>query len=184
MSGTQRSIPVDESTASDDRADLMIDIAAGVAAPEDVQRERRSDKRHCYTALVGVAPVDETGTMHDASVAQGRNISVGGICVGGRTVYAPGTQLVLQLVRSDGSTAIVGGRVQHCRYIGEMQHETGIEFTPLSRRFDHNKLIAADGQLRLLHPKLGAQVDAHAADADAPTTEPVPESSTDPPDDQ
>jgi len=98
--------------------------------------------------------------MHQPCAVRGKNISVGGICLVGRTVFAPGTPLVMQLVRSNGSTAIVGARVQHCRYIGDMQHETGIEFTPLAKRFNHEELLDSDGNLRLLHPELKHQFDA------------------------
>jgi len=45
MSGTNNTASVD-GAAEVNQADRMIDIAAGDAAPEVVQQERRADKRH------------------------------------------------------------------------------------------------------------------------------------------
>lgn len=151
-------------TNSSTDADLMIDIAAGVADEAVATREWRSEKRHNYTELVGTAQFDERGDMKEPCGLQAKNISVGGICLLGRNVFTAGTNVVMQLVRSNGSSAIVGGRVQHCRYIGEMQHETGIVFAPLPPNVKPAEFLEETGRMRLLHPKL--------RDADKPSTNP------------
>lgn len=135
-------------------ADLMIDIAAGVADEAVATRERRSEKRYPYTELVGTAQIDERGRILESCGLQAKNISVGGICLLGRNVFTAGTSIVMQLVRSDGSSAIVGGCVQHCRYIGEMQHETGVVFAPLPPNVKPTEFIEETGRMRTLHPKL------------------------------
>lgn len=138
-------------------ADRMIDIAAGVADEAVVSQERRNEKRYPYTELVGAAQIDSQGGVKEAQGLQGKNISVGGICLTGRAVFTAGTNVVMQLVRSNGSSAIVGGRVQHCRYVGDMQHETGIVFTPLPSNVKRAQFIEESGRMRVLHPTLREQ---------------------------
>lgn len=155
-------------TNSSTDADRMIDIAAGVADVAVATQERRSEKRYPYTQLVGAAQIGERGDIREPQGLQAKNISVGGICLTGRAVFSAGTRVVMQLVRSNGSSAIVGGRVQHCRYIGDMQHETGILFTPLPPNVNPGEFIDTAGQMRVLHPKLRSTGQSHVM----PTTQP------------
>ncbi len=131
-------------------ADLMIDIAAGVIDAQSVADERRTDERYPYVTDIGVAAVDENGTLEKPITLTGRNISLGGVCLAGHRVFTPGTFIVLQLVRSNGTTAIVGARVQHCRYVGNSMHETGVLFTPLPAGVNPQDLMSEDGSLRSL----------------------------------
>lgn len=143
-------------------ADLMIDIAAGIVDAATVAGDRRTDERYPYTADVGVAPVDAAGRIHDPITLSGRNISLGGVCLTGRNAFTSGTYIVMQLVRSSGSTAIVGARAQHCRYVGNMQHETGFLFTPLPAGVEPEDLMNRDGSIRSLQGRhLGAPQDDH-----------------------
>jgi hypothetical protein len=66
----------------------------------------------------------------------------------------PGIEGAVQLVRSDGRTALIGVRSAYCRYIGGMMHETGLRFVPLPGRLrvdsflDNRQRLKVDPQLR------------------------------------
>lgn len=142
-------------------ADRLIDIASGVAPAtlEPVTDERRVASRHPYNALVAVVLTSADGTGSRPMLLRTRNISMGGLCVVSRHMLHPETTGAVQLVRSDGTMAVVGVRVTHCRYVGNMEHETGLRFIPLpsmasiERFFDER-----EQRLRLADPLLRENV--------------------------
>ena len=140
--------------------DRLIYVAAGYEPMQAVLADRRSKKRlpyHAYVAMLLVAPTGERGRP---VVVRARDISIDGISVVGRQMIYPGSQGALQLVRSDGSAAVVGVTVKASRYVGDMKHHTGMAFSPLPQGISAKEFVGKDGRLLLLDPRLRENVDA------------------------
>jgi hypothetical protein len=111
--------------------DRLIDTAAGLRPQDKVGDERRGKKRHAYDARIVLILITPAGERSRPMLLQARDISMGGMCVVSRQMIHPGLNGALQLVRSDGRTAVVGVSVRYCRYAGRMEHYTGLQFGPL-----------------------------------------------------
>lgn len=110
--------------------DRLIDIAANPKGPPS-GNERRNRTRHPYDALVALVLVSPTGDRGQAMILRAKDISMSGISLISRHMIYPGSRGGVQLMRSDGRVAVVGVQVRYCRYTGNMEHHTGLEFTPL-----------------------------------------------------
>ena len=92
-------------------------------------------------------------------ILRSKDISLHGIRVLSRNMIYPGSQGVMQLMRSDGRLALMGVIVRSSRYAGNMEHQTGLQFGPLPRGWTPEEFIDRRGHMHLLHPKLCENVD-------------------------
>ncbi len=134
--------------------DRLIDVADGTATAQTLASDRRSKKRHPYTAIVALVLIEPGSTSGRPMVLQARDLSLNGICVMSKTMMYPGSHGAMQLVRSSGQMAIVGVRVQHCRYVSDMQHEVGFKFIPLAEEIDARAFLDRRGRMVLLDPTI------------------------------
>jgi hypothetical protein len=134
-------------------ADQFIDIAAGFAEPTAID-ERRARKRVDYDALVALVLIGPTGGRGQPQVVRAKDLSLTGIGVVSRHMMYPGSQGALQIVRSDGRAALVGVQVRHSRYIGNMEHYTGLKFVPLPTDISPMDFLDRHGRMALLDPAL------------------------------
>lgn len=138
----------------------MIDRAAGLEAGETITDERRNKARHPYDALVAMVLCDGDGGRSKPQVLQAKDISVGGICLVSRHMMHPGAIGALQLARSDGNVALVGIQVMHCRYVGEMLHQTGLQFIAMPEGLTRDDFLSHEGAMPLLDPNITDQCAA------------------------
>lgn len=138
--------------ASDNAAitDRLIDIASGHERSCSLADDRRLKKRFPYEAFVSMVIADAKGQVGKPMIVRARDISMSGICVTARQMMFPGAEGAMQLVRSNGELALVGIKVQHCRYAGEMRHHTGIKFRPLPPSISARHFLDNRGRMLLL----------------------------------
>jgi hypothetical protein len=134
-------------------ADHFIDVASGLAATTSID-ERRARKRVQYEALVALVLISPTGGRGQPQVVRARDLSLTGIGVVSRHMLYPGSQGALQIVRSDGRSALVGVQVRHSRYIGNMEHYTGLKFIALPADISTSDFLDRHGRMVLLDPAL------------------------------
>ncbi|MHC4948985.1 MAG: PilZ domain-containing protein [Planctomycetota bacterium] len=140
--------------AADSHADDLIDVAAGVKTVDDLDTEKRRQERHPYEGLVAIVLLASDGERSRPVVVRAKDISVGGICVVSRQMLHPDSRGAIQMVRSDGTRALVGVQVRFCRYAGAMRHETGMEFTALPEGLTAEDFVDESGQMVVLDPLL------------------------------
>jgi hypothetical protein len=121
--------------------------------------ERRRVKRVPYPAWVALLLVSPQGDRGRPMILRSRDISLHGIRVISRNMIYPGSQGVMQLMRSDGRLALVGVAVKSSRYSGNMEHQTGLQFSPLPRGWVTEEFVDRRGQMLLLHPKLRDNIE-------------------------
>jgi hypothetical protein len=134
-------------------ADRVIDIASGAANTTSAD-ERRARRRLDYEALVALVLIGPTGARGQPLVVKARDLSITGMGVVSRHMMYPGSQGALQIVRTDGRSALVGVQVRHSRYIGNMEHYTGLKFIPLPAGISTRDFIDRHGRMVLLDPAL------------------------------
>jgi hypothetical protein len=140
-------------------ADRLIDIASGRTKVQTIGVDRRKLRRveyHDYVALLLISPTGDRGRPF---VLRARNISLYGISVVSRNMLFPGSYGAMQLLRSDGELALVGVRVKASRYIGNMQHHTGMAFVPLPDGVSAEEFLDRQGRLVLMDPMLRENLD-------------------------
>lgn len=92
---------------------------------------KKNQQRVPYTAEVDLFLLSEDGKVRQPITVKTVDISQGGICIRSRNMFHVGEVGGIKLIRSDGAQLLVGVEVRHCRYIGEMLHNTGLQFIPL-----------------------------------------------------
>jgi hypothetical protein len=108
--------------------------------------ERRSQQRHPFDGRIVMLLLSETGTPLPPIVVHGKNISSGGMCVVSRQMIHPESLGAIQLARTDGRVALIGIQVRYSVYVGNMRHNTGIEFVPLPPTIEANDFLDPDGK--------------------------------------
>ena len=135
-------------------ADRLIDVAAGVEQTSASEPERRMQSRVEYDALVAMMIVDECGVCSEPFVVRANDISLGGLSVVSGRYLPAEAQTVVQLVRSDGTSALVGASVRHCRTMRPAEHHIGLAFGSMPDTVNTEDFLDEHGQLRLLDPLL------------------------------
>lgn len=125
--------------------DQLIDQAAHMQAAGEAREEKRAQERHPYDAPAAIVLLSHEGQFSRPIPVRTADISHGGMRVVSRNMIHPGAHGAVQLLRSNGQVAVVGVRVMHCRYAGEMQHHTGLKFEPLSAKFTADRFLDAHG---------------------------------------
>jgi hypothetical protein len=143
-------------------ADAIIDSARQLysgAAPA-MHVERRDRKRVPFTARIPMVLVTRDGQKLGPLFVRGRDLSVCGMSVTSRNMIHAGQRGVIQLRRSGGQVALIGIEVMHCRYIGAMQHQTGLRFThDLPMELSPLEFLRRNGSMVLLDRNLPEQPD-------------------------
>ena len=146
------------STNTRQLADQIIDIAVGERTPERPE-DRRIARRVAYRDYVALLLISPTGDRGRPIVLRARNISLYGISVISRHMIYPGSVGAMQLLRSDGRLALVGVRVKISRYIGNMEHHTGMSFIPLPHGVTTDEFLDRHGRLILMDTLLRQNLD-------------------------
>jgi hypothetical protein len=134
-------------------ADQFIDVASGLSAAAAID-DRRARRRLQYEALVALVLISPTGERGQPLVVRARDLSLTGMGVVSRHMMYPGSQGALQIVRSNGTSALVGVQVRHSRYIGNMEHYTGLKFIALPSDISTSDFLDRHGRMVLLDPAL------------------------------
>ena len=137
----------------DNLADQFIDVASGQYAAASID-ERRARRRLNYDALVALVLISPTGGRGQPQVVRARDLSLTGMGVVSRHMMYPGSQGALQIVRSDGTAALLGVQVRHSRYIGNMEHYTGLKFIALPADISTRDFLDRHGRMVLIDPAL------------------------------
>lgn len=141
-------------------ADALIEQAAKLetdsSASEDT--ERRQKKRVPYRAPLAIVLIGPTGEKSRPLVIRAKNISIGGLRLAGRQMFHVGSFGAVLMRRSDGRRALVGVKVVHCAYAGNLEHVTGLQFIPLPREMtaddfldDHGRPVSLDEETLTRH---------------------------------
>lgn len=139
--------------------DHLIDLAEGQQAQVQLI-DRRAVRRVPYRAYVALLLVSPMGDRGKPVVCRARNISLHGISVTSRYMIYPGSVGAMQLLRSDGRVALVGVKVKASRYMGSMEHHTGMSFIPLPSGVAAEEFLDANGRMMLLDPMLRENLEA------------------------
>jgi hypothetical protein len=141
--------------------DRVIDVAAttnqrhgAFGPPESNPRDRRSKRRHAYRAYVVIILVSPTGDRGKPILLRAKDISHTGMRVSSKQMIYPGSEGAVQMIRSNGRIALIGIEVKYCKYVGDMEHHTGLEFIPLPRGLTTDDFLDRDGRMVLLDPLL------------------------------
>lgn len=147
-------------TSDRPETDQIIDEAQGVTAETAPHAERRAAPRLSYDAYVALLLISPLGDRGQPMVLRTKDISFSGISVISRNMIYPGSTGAMQMVRSDGYTALVGVSVATSRYLGNMLHMTGMEFVPLPVGVTAEEFMDKHGRLMLMDPLLRENIDA------------------------
>lgn len=90
--------------------------------------EKRDRRRYPYPMVATLRFAAPPGGVETVVQVQAIDLSQGGIRIRSRGMFHVGAEGTIELTRSDGSCTLVGVKVCHCKYVGNMQHETGLQF--------------------------------------------------------
>lgn len=140
-------------TSQGGNVDQVIDGILKEASEQDAPREteNRNNDRHPYNGFVVLILLDQTGNASSPLLLRAEDISTGGIGIVSRHMFHIGSIGAVQMLRSDGKTALIGVKVKHCRYTGDMRHHSGLEFIPVPARIKEAHFTADDGRKPLIH---------------------------------
>ena len=115
--------------------DRFIDIAMGTIPADPDDHENRTTRRCEHDRPIGFVQMTPTGGKSIATVVRCKNISPGGMCVVSRYMLHVGHIGAVLMRRANGDEVMLGVKVVHCEYVGDMKHESGLEFVELLAGF-------------------------------------------------
>ncbi|MBT8484593.1 MAG: PilZ domain-containing protein [Phycisphaerales bacterium] len=115
--------------------DAIIDIARGASDLEPTDVEQRNTRRVDHVSPVGFVQWTPTGGKSIPTVVSCKNISSSGMCVISRFMLHVGHEGAVLMRRSNGEEVLLGVRVVHCSYVGDMKHESGLTFIEVPENF-------------------------------------------------
>jgi hypothetical protein len=132
--------------------DRMIDIASGAtdSPPDDI--ENRGTRRMPFEAPVAFVQWTPSGGKSIPTLVATKNISSSGMCVVSRYMLHVGHEGVVLIQRGSGEEVLLGVRVVHCEYVGEMQHESGLEFIAVPSNLSLEDFRDEHGNMPQLRP--------------------------------
>lgn len=148
--------------------DQLIDIASGVKKIDQAMMDRRNIRRVPYRDFVALLLISPTGDRGRPIVLRARNISIYGISVVSRHMIYPGSVGAMQMLRTDGRLALMGVRVKVSRYIGNMEHHTGMAFMTLPHGVTSEEFLDRNGRLVLMDPQLRENLEDERAESAKP----------------
>jgi hypothetical protein len=143
-------------TQHETNTDQVIDGIVRMAQDQQppLERENRNNDRLPYSGHVALILLDQSGTPIPPMLLQAADISRSGIGVTSRHMFHVGSVGAMQMLRSDGKSAIVGVKVRHCRYTGNMQHHSGFEFMAVPHQIKDSHFKAPTGAPSLIESML------------------------------
>ncbi len=132
---------------NNDMIDRMIDIASGTAEPESGDLESRGTRRHEHDAVMGFVQRTPDGGKSIPTLVRSKNISPTGMCIISRYMLHVGHEGVVLMTRTNGAEVLLGVKVVHCVYVGEMKHESGFEFIEVPVDFSMEDFIDEHGNM-------------------------------------
>jgi hypothetical protein len=127
--------------------DHIIDIARGISAADTADREHRQTRRMPYDRAIALVQITPDGGRSIPTIVRCKNISAGGMCIHSRYMLHIGYEGAILMMRSNGEPVILGAKVVHCKYIGDMLHESGIEFIRSSVNFTMDDFCDEQGNM-------------------------------------
>jgi hypothetical protein len=128
--------------------------SCGVGRPE-----RRATPRMPYDGLVGFCVIGPSRQHRIPTVFRAVDISFSGISIIGRQFLCPGTTGVMQIVRPDGTAALVCVYIATCQSMDNLDYLIGMEFGPLPAEIRIDDLLDAQGRMLLMDPLLLESID-------------------------
>jgi len=132
--------------------DGIMRMASEQEAPRET--ESRDAERHPYHGHIALILLDQSGNAAPPVLLQTEDISTGGIGVISRHMFHTDSTGAVQMIRSDGKTVIIGVKVKHCRYAGDLRHRSGFEFVPIPMKIKESHFLADDGKTPLIYAML------------------------------
>lgn len=136
--------------------DHLIDVARGAVEPEAEFIENRTNRRCEFNGAVAFVQWTPTGGKSISTIVRCKNICPGGMCLTSRYMLHVGHEGALLVERSNGERVILGVKVVHCRYVGDMRHESGVQFVQVPEHFSEIDFQNEQGHL----PELKDQASA------------------------
>ena len=86
-----------------------------------------------------------------ATVLRCKDISSSGLSILSRYMLHVGHEGAILILRSNGEEIMLGVKVVHCSYVGDMNHESGLRFIELSAEFSLGDFRDQHGNMPELH---------------------------------
>lgn len=136
----------------------VIDGIVKRASKQDAlyESENRDMDRYPYHGHIVLILLDYSGNPSPPLLLRAADISTGGIGVVSRHMFHTGSIGAVQMLRSDGKAEIIGVKVKHCRYAGDMKHHSGFEFAPVPERIKESYFMSSNGSEYLVHAMMAA----------------------------
>lgn len=126
IDGKEQTMTSDDSVSIDE----MIDMARG-AAMDPTLRENREMRRQPFHSKVAIVQYTPDGRKTLPLIADGKDISPGGLCVISRYMLHPNHVGAVLFQRSNGEDVLIGMRVIYSRYAENGVHESGLMFNAI-----------------------------------------------------
>jgi hypothetical protein len=136
-----------EDDMSSSPIDHIIDVASGAAEADASDVENRGTRRFEYGGEIALVQWTPTGGKSIPTTVRCKNVSSSGMCVVSRYMLHVGHEGAILIKRSNGEEVILGVKVVHCSYVGDMDHESGVEFVECSDQFSLEDFRDAEGNL-------------------------------------
>jgi hypothetical protein len=127
--------------------DRLIAVARGEAEVEEGDKEHRKMRRCRMDGQLAFVQTTNTGGKSIATTVQCRDIGPGGIGITCRHMLHVGYEGAVLMPRPKRVHTIVGVKVTHCRYVGDMCHEAGLIFTGALPNFEIDDFRDEQGNL-------------------------------------
>ena len=115
--------------------DRILDVARGAIEGEPMDVENRRTVRTPYGEAIGFVQWTPDGGKSIATVVRGKDISSSGLSILSRYMLHVGHEGAILILRSNAEEIMLGVKVVHCSYVGDMNHESGLTFIKLSEQF-------------------------------------------------
>lgn len=116
----------------------------------DKPTERRASPRTRYRDWAAI----QVGNAKEAVAVKCIDVSKHGIGIISRSALRHGIRGIVQLIKEDGTAALLGIEVVRCEYKGDSRHESGLRFCDPPPSMNVDNFRNADGKIKLLHPLL------------------------------
>lgn len=116
----------------------------------DQPTDRRASTRSRYRDWAAII----VGNSKEAAAVKCVDLSKHGIGIISRSAMRPGIRGIVQLIKPDGTAALMGVEVARCEYVGNARHESGLRFCDPPPSMKTENFHNAQGKIRLLHPLL------------------------------
>ena len=135
----------------------MLD-ALDAESDADSSLERRSFRRRYRTEDMRVDVLANNVKVERSLRVPTRNLSRHGLSFLNRPVLTPAQHLEFHIPMPKGQHIVIRGRVARCRYLANMIHEVGAEFTeliskPATDRNDQKEPVYCDDEVLALTPE-------------------------------